>query len=166
VSLTTFVRQVRDFVVRPVLTELSLPGGISAEKLVMGTAAQESGFEAIAQIGGGPARGLWQMEPATLEDVFRRTEPVLLLRTRRACGLRQIMAPFPGGDLLAGNLFLGAATCRLLYYLRPVMLSENAADEQLAAWWKRWYNTPSGAGTERQFLTNYRRLVAPLYEGA
>lgn len=38
--------------------------------LMLGTAAAESSLIHRKQIGGGPARGLWQMEPETGEDCF------------------------------------------------------------------------------------------------
>lgn len=52
------------YVVRPVLRVMSA-WSQPAEDLVMGTAAQESRLTYLRQLGGGPALGLWQMEPAT-----------------------------------------------------------------------------------------------------
>jgi len=56
--------QLRMYVVRPVLRVMSA-WSQPAEDLVMGTAAQESRLTYLRQLGGGPALGLWQMEPAT-----------------------------------------------------------------------------------------------------
>ena len=58
------VRDLRVEVIRPALRALDL-WSPAAEDLVLGTAAQESGLAYLRQIGGGPALGLWQIEPAT-----------------------------------------------------------------------------------------------------
>lgn len=43
----------------------------SAVNLLLGTAAQESAFGTyLRQIGGGPARGVFQMAPATAKDIW------------------------------------------------------------------------------------------------
>ena len=50
----------RSSFVVPALTHLGLYS-LDAEKLLMGTAATESEFQHFRQIGGGPARGMFQM---------------------------------------------------------------------------------------------------------
>lgn len=167
------VRQVRDFIVRPVLAHLALPGGLAAEQLVMGTAAQESRFEYIDQLEPkgvparpGPALGLWQMERATLNDMMDRfLQASSPARQDLRARVVSLISPMPNDSFeqLAGNLWLGAALCRVLYYSRPFRLTEGATPEQLAAWWKKYYNTPLGQGTPEEFLGNYRRLVQPIY---
>ena len=42
---------------------------LNAENLIMGTFAQESNFKYVRQLGGGPALGYGQMEPATFNDI-------------------------------------------------------------------------------------------------
>ena len=44
-------------------------GGEAARQLILRTGAAESGYQTRRQYGGGPARGFWQMEPATEEDI-------------------------------------------------------------------------------------------------
>ena len=62
-----------------------------AENLIMGTAAQESGFTYIKQLGGGPALGMFQVEPATAEDILfrylkiRRTSGSDLKKSSKSC---------------------------------------------------------------------------------
>ena len=50
-------------VVLPVVEVLG--GGEAAAQLVYRTGLAESGYRVTRQVGGGPARGYWQMEPAT-----------------------------------------------------------------------------------------------------
>lgn len=157
------VRQLRDLVVRPTLALLGLPGGLAAEKLVLGTAAQESGLEHLHQLGAGPALGLWQMEPATFHDLWDRWLQTPGRSRLRDC-LSAITAIAPAApEQLVGNLYLGAAMCRLLYYSRPFSLPEDATVGDLAGIWKKYYNSPAGAGRPEQFVANYERIVAPIY---
>lgn len=159
-------RQLRDCIVRPTLVALGLPGGEVAERLVMGTAAHESGgFRYIRQVGGGPALSLWQIEPATAEDAWDRCGEA------RRNALENLGVGYPvrleWEDVLPGNLYLGAALCRLIYYLKPFTMSgrssKSATPEDLAAIWKRWWNTEEGAGHPEQFVQAYRAYVYPLY---
>ena len=156
-------QQLRDQVVRPTLARLGLPGGLAAEQLVMGTAAQESGFRYLHQVGGGPALGLWQMEPATFADLWDR----YLLDSRRR-DLRDraetVLALWPLPRLqLATNLNFAAAMCRIHYFARPFTFPAAPTVEQLGEIWKTAYNSMLGRGTVAEFVANYNRLVAPVY---
>ena len=157
------VKQFRDLIVRPTLAALDLPGGLVAEQLVLGTAAQESRFEDLAQLGGGPALGLFQMEPATFRDLWDRylADPGRAeLRER----VTRLLAPSPEPvQQLVSNLRFATAMCRIRYLERPFRLPLQADSAKLAAVWKHWYNTPRGAGRPEEFERNYQRLVAPAY---
>jgi len=154
-------RQLLVHVVRPALNSLGLPGGTLAEKLVMGTAAQESRFQYIHQLGKGPALSLWQIEPVTAMDALRRAPAEALDRLE---GMAPGSLPVQGkGTLLGpvveqlhGNLYLGAAMCRLVYYLKPFSISRELAAGDEPGWcawaWKRYYNTLKGKGTADEFL--------------
>lgn len=152
-------RQVRIHVIRPTLQQLAL-WSPAAENLVCGTAAHESGgFRYIDQVTGpdderlGPAFGLYQIEPATHDDLV---ETFVKWRPAIASGLEALAALAPSRHRqLATNLCYATAICRLIYYRRPEALP--AADDLpgLAAFWKRFYNTALGKGTEAQFILHY-----------
>ena len=61
--------QMLALVIRPALEKLSL-WSLSAEELVLGTAIVESGLTYLKQHGDGPALGLWQVEPATHDELY------------------------------------------------------------------------------------------------
>ena len=63
------IPQFRANIIRPVLLVI---GGESraAENLILGTALQESNLRYLRQLGDGPARGVYQMEPATHDDIW------------------------------------------------------------------------------------------------
>ena len=169
----TFASQLLTLVIRPTLNSLSL-GGTPAEMLVLGTAAHESrGFTAIKQIGGGPALSMWQIEPATVRDtinrctVAARDKIVDLLPSGALLGIDLHNTPFRElSDLcikqLPGNLYLGAAMCRAVYYLKPFKMPSandpNIDEKILAKIWKQFYNTPLGAGKEQDFIDAWKRF--------
>lgn len=146
-------RQARELIVNPLLQELGL-WSQAAEDLLIGTAAQESHFKYIHQLGKGPALGFWQMEPATHEDIWRHylgIRPIIAKKIRLACDLADVDQPDP--EVMVYNIRYACAMCRV-HYLRS---SEPIPDtlEGQAAYWKTHYNTMHGAGTPEQYIANY-----------
>lgn len=158
------------YVIRPVLAHLSgadAPGidTFAAVELLVGTAAQESNLRALDQITArddktlGPALGLWQIEPATHDDVW---ENHLSHRPALAARVADLRAAWPSPQIqLATNLAYACAIARLVYYRSPVKLAAPGDIAGHAAAWKRVYNTPRGKGTPEQFVGNWRAIVAP-----
>tara|TARA_R110000782_G_C14819221_1_gene413884 strand:- start:31680 stop:32147 length:468 start_codon:yes stop_codon:yes gene_type:complete len=150
------VKQLREYVIRPVLRELNAHSD-AAELLLLGTAAQESRFEYIHQLGGGPALGLWQMEPATHNDIvnnYLQYRPELAAAIFRASGC----AGFAANNLLK-NLSYACAMARV-HYLRVREALPADLDGQ-AAYWKLHYNTPLGKGLVHEYVQNFKKLVEP-----
>jgi hypothetical protein len=135
-----------------------------AVELLMLTAAQESHCgEYITQIGGGPALGIFQMEPATMRDIFDN-----YLNYRKP--LKQSVEMFSSGsDLdLEGNILFQIALARV-HYLRVPEAIPKRQDFQgsdagfdlyvfaMARYWKKYWNTDKGKGTVREAFDNYNR---------
>ncbi len=139
-----YLSHVKTYVVVPALTAINLASSV-AVNLVLGTAIAESGLQYLHQIGGGPACGLFQMEPATETDLWNRIvapNPILKLAM-----LKLISGSGPIiGDTITWNLQYAAAMCRLKYYDSPLALPANTATA-LATYWKTIYNTSLGAGS-------------------
>ena len=155
------VRQLLELVIRPTLAAIGL-NGTAAQQLVLGTAAVESGLTYIRQLGKGPALGLWQMEPATYNSLWKD-----LLALPNRAGLRHAileLGPYvnhPAPARLISDLALGAAMCRVRYLWDPHPLPAEDDLDGLAATWKRAYNTRLGAGTPEHFKRAWQRLIAP-----
>ncbi len=146
--------QLRRLVVRPVLTAIGA-WSEAAEQLVMGTAAHESGLRYIKQIGG-PALGIWQMEPATHDDIrenYLRYRPAMIELIGEASGVSALESRY-----LTGNLFYGAAMCRVHYLRVPDPLPEPDDLRGLASYWKQHYNTYAGRGTVDDWMTHYANM--------
>jgi len=150
------VKQLREYVIRPVLRELDMYSE-AAEQLLLGTAAQESGFEFIHQIGGGPALGLWQMEPATHNDIannYLKYRPELAAAIFRASGCAGLEA-----NNLLKNLSYACAFARVHYWRVKESLPPDLLGQ--AKYYKVYYNTPLGKATVHDYVQKYERLVRP-----
>lgn len=145
--------QLLNHVIRPTLQGLGL-GGPAAERLVLATAAHESHCGTfLRQIRNGPALGIYQMEPATHNDIAVRWPPRhedVYQRMLRLCG------PSFDSARLVYDLRYATAMCRLRYYMAPQALPEADDWEGLARMWKDVYNTRLGKGTVPQFLADCR----------
>lgn len=128
---------------------------MAAENLLMGTCAQESRMGTfLVQQGNGPAKGIFQMEPATERDIF---DNFLHYKPRLMDMIDDMQAGY--GDDLTGNLYYAAAMCRVHYYRVKWPLPDDDV-EQLAHYYKLHYNTPEGKATVEEFVKNYGLLVA------
>ena len=129
---------------------------IHAENLILGTAAQESAYgKYTVQIGGGPARGKFQMEKATHDDIwknFLKYKPRLAKLVLSISGLTE-----PDFNSLEKNDIYACAMCRVHYFRvkEPIHTTING----YAYYWKQFYNTPEGKGTISEFMNNYIKYV-------
>jgi hypothetical protein len=141
-----YATQFRDLIARTLSEwpELSSP---SAVALLMGTASQESQLGTfLRQLGGGPAVGPFQMEPATFDWLKSRFGKEYGFTNRDA-------------DDMEWDLRLSILLARLRYRVVPDALPEAHDLHGQAAYWKRWYNTPQGAGTVAEYQSNYRKRI-------
>ncbi len=146
----------RIHVVRATLTYIRM-WSASAEELLLGTAVQESGLKYLRQFDAGPARGVYQIEPATHDDI---TDRYLARRSGILKRLNTLLAPAPSRiDQLVTNLAYATAIARLRYWMDPALLPAADDIDGLAAYWKRVYNTPRGKGRVAEFAATYRRYV-------
>jgi hypothetical protein len=117
----------------------------AAVYLLLGTAAQESTFGTYLRQITGPARGCFQMEGATFNWLKEKYK-----------GLMPELAQWDADDM-EWNLALAIIMCRLKYMSCPGALPTELVG--WAAYWKKYYNTPLGAGTEMEFIRNFKRFV-------
>ena len=150
------VAQFRTLVVEPTLRRIEMHSP-AAENLLVGTAIQESRITYLRQVGGGPALGLFQMEPATYDDIER----YLARRTDIAARLTPLRSDWPSGaDQLVGNIPYAVSLARVKFWMDPNPLPAANDIDGLGATWKRVYNTAGGAGTAEEWAENYRRYAS------
>lgn len=158
------VAQFRAEVVRPTLRILGPEfGGEWAEHLLLGTAAVESGFRALRQYGGGPAVGLFQMEPATYTDCFvnyldfrDELRFLVLSLSSRYSGER------PPSDEMAWNLRFACAMARIKYRRARDPLPAARDVAAMERYHKANYNSSLGKTQPGDFTRAWQRHVAPI----
>jgi len=130
--------------------------------ILLGTCAQESGFQYTQQIGGGPALGLLQVEGVTETSIWAdylayHADIADWFLTR--CG-----RDAPNDAARQFDMIYGILLARVLYYWRdPDPLPAVTDIDTQAKRWKQFYNSPQGAGSESDYVASYERLVAPYY---
>lgn len=155
INLQQFVAHV----IRPSLAHLEM-GGRAAEELLLGTAIQESRLTYLHQLGGGPAEGVFQMEPATHKDIW---ENYLAYKPELARKVNELaLLGGSGITQMCGNMYYAAAMCRVHYRRVPKALPEAGDLEGQAEYWKEFYNTFLGAGTVEEYIENYQEATFKL----
>lgn len=139
-------------IIRPTLQAIGM--GLwtpAAEELLLGTAIKESALVYTRQIGGGPGRGYWQMEPATHDDIWKN---YLAYRPKLANAVSQFLEEpvTRASDQLETNANYACAMARIKYLRVPDALPNVGDLAAQAAYWKQWYNTPAGAGTADEYV--------------
>jgi len=124
-------------------------------ELLMLTAAVESDLgQCIVQKGGGPARGIFQMEPNTEDDIWKN---YLKYREHLALSVTEYMCNFK--EEMKWNLAYQILMCRT-NYLRikdPIPAANNIVE--LARYWKFNYNSINGKGTIEKAIEKYKKYV-------
>lgn len=146
-------KQLRDQIIVPSLVMLEMLSN-SAVNLLLGTAAQESHMGTYIKQITGPACGIYQVEPGTFFYCWSNTP----LALKRRIMLFLNYSKEPVASMMTYDLRLATIMCRLKYYSIKEKLPDNTPPE-LAVYWKKYYNTPLGKGTELEFVTNYGKYV-------
>ena len=136
--------------------EPEIPYNPDAENLIYGTIAQESqNGKYRVQLGGGPAKGICQMEPNTFNDIvnnYLKYHPAIADKIKQIAKISEFSP-----DYLVNNDALSICMCRV-HYLR-VNEKIPSTIEGYARYWKQYYNTPKGKGTEQEFIQHYGQFV-------
>lgn len=155
-------KDLREYIVRPVLQYLDpeIPYSKAAEDLLMGTAAQESRLMYLDQLtpGPGPAYGLFQMEKATADWLWNdyiQKDPILKGK------FESLLADHPVSrmDQMRCNMMFAAAMARMRYKVIKEPIPASGSLEDLAAYYKKYYNTYKGKATVGEFIQNYKKYI-------
>ena len=150
-------------VIVPTLMFLGPPyNSPAAVNLLLGTALVESRLTYLRQRGGGPALGVYQIEPRTLRDVYKNfldNRPALAaqIKTRWGDGFEGGMTP---GERIKGDLFYATVIARLIYYRAPGQLPPANDARRLAEYHKQWYNTPEGATKVEDSIKDFEYVIS------
>ena len=146
------------YVIVPTLIEINAYSE-DAVNLLLLTAAQESHMGLwLHQKGGGPALGIYQMEPATHDDIWKNY--LVYHEGVRTDAINRMVMGYDSKELptcMIGNLNYATAMARCLYLRKPGKIPSDV--EGWAHYWKQHYNTPLGKGTVEEAVFNYDRFV-------
>lgn len=131
-----------------------------ADTLLLAICGQESGWRNRVQIGGGPARGLWQFEKSGVQGVL--THSATLCLACALCSAHDIAHPLVTGvyRTLPVNDQLAAGFARLLVFTDPHELPKGEA----AAWDCYLRLWRPGKPRPEAWEDNYRRAASYLSE--
>ena len=155
--------QLRDYIIAPALKSANL-WSKSAEILIAGTCGIESNYgEYIHQIKG-PALGIYQMEPATHDDIWNK-----YLKGRKVasdilfnCNISPYASTTPPSRMLIFNLYYATLMTRA-HYLRinqPLPTSNEAI--AMAEYYKKYYNTYKGSATIEKAIPFFEDVIKKL----
>jgi hypothetical protein len=140
----------RKYVIRPILKSLNLWSD-NAEELLVATAAHESkGGYYLAQEKG-PALGIYQMEPATYNDLWNN---YLRFNSDVVAALLRLDYTRTDPTVMTYDLGYATAMCRLQYRRVPYPLPPANNHNMIAEYWHdHWCR--GCAGTVKEFIDDY-----------
>jgi len=128
-----------------------------AEEMLLMIAAHESGLgRNLSQIGG-PALGIYQMEPDTLVDNYKNylfKRRIFLKQVQDITGTVNIDEKH-----LQYNPIYSTIHARIKLYRSPGKLPEANNIVDMAAYCKKYYNSLKGKATPKKYIDAYNRLI-------
>jgi len=128
------------------LTRFNLPDSESAVRLLLMISAHESGGFMYCRQKGGPALGLFQMEPPTYAFCLEYLQ--------RSGRFPALPVNYPASRLVTDTV-LAAGIARVYLYTVPEPLPDADDLQGLAAYAKKYWNTESGAATVDDYYNAY-----------
>ena len=121
-----------------------------AADLVFRTGLVETGYNHLKQMGGGPAVGFFQVEPATINDTI---ENYVKYRPELHKAIKKLGFDENHSEYcVMSNIALQVVFCRLKYKRDKYALPLIGDLIGQAKYWKRVYNTKLGKGTIKHFM--------------
>ena len=151
------IKQIKSLIERTCMAMGKKFASKDAVELVLITGIVESRYEYLRQLGDGPARSFWQVEPATCVDNlvhYLKHRKSLIVSCAEASRVDskywQVYDEDIWGDILEKNIAAGIVHCRLKYWRVPKSVPNTI--EGKADYWKKYYNTEGGAGNPEHFV--------------
>lgn len=153
------INQFRSLIIKPACENLMLYSKDAEELLVFTCATESMGGTFLKQENDGPALGIYQMEPATYNDLWQNyLKNHQNLMSMLIHNFDCIM--MPDEKRLMYDLWFATAMARLHYARIKVPLPN--ADDVNAIWdyYKEFYNTYEGKAEHYTSIARYRMFIA------
>jgi hypothetical protein len=143
-------------VIRKACEHLRLWSPVAEELLMLTWAHESEGGKYRKQVGGGPALGVFQMEPATFNDIVKN----YLKYRPEVYELVKQLGPLNSQELVNNDL-LAAAMARLQYRRAKEKLPSATDPVLLAGYWDRHYQSDGKVDLDKQgdAIADYRKYV-------
>lgn len=162
-----YANDLRELVIRPTLLALN-EWSPTAENLLLGTAAQESGLGFRMQSDKGVGMGIYCISAQTHINVWDKylvTDPELASRTRGLASQQQFLKT-PHTELII-NLSYATGIAWMIYKRHQLFFADNLSAHELAKYWLNYYCARDDQGVQKahtdslieNFIANYNALV-------
>ena len=149
--------QFRDLIVKSSLNDLLLYSKDAEELLVFTCAVESLGGTYLHQVGG-PALGIYQMEPETYNDIWNNfiiPDNKLILRLINNFDVGRM----PSEDRLIYDLRFATAITRIFYLRIQEALPDSDDVNALWDYYKKYYNTIKGKAQKDESIKKYHDFV-------
>jgi hypothetical protein len=132
--------------------------------LIHETGVVESGYKYLRQLGDGPAKSFWQIEPLSAVDNLQH-----YLKHRKSLMLRCAMVSMIDlkhwqnnderlwSNILEKNISAAIVHCRIKYWRVPKPMPNTL--EGRSFYWKKYYNTDQGKGTTEKYIDTVKEYL-------
>lgn len=150
-------KQLRELVIQPALHSIGLWSQEAEDLLVMVAAHESNGGDFLAQEGG-PALGIYQMEPATYNFLWSKLrgndDKYMALGGKILFACHFMGKPDPSE--LVFNLKYATMMARVFFLINREAIPKDVED--LSRYAKKYWNTSEGKATAEQYLGAYYRM--------
>ncbi len=148
--------QLRSLVIKPALEDLLVYSDEAVELLLFTCAAESNGGQFIKQING-PALGIYQMEPATYNDIWQN-----YIMHKKDLTLQLLhhfeASRMPDETRLIYDLRFATAMARIHYMRVKQPLPKLYDIDGLWTYYKAFYNTSLGKADYHEAVSKYQRF--------
>lgn len=151
------IKQFRENILSPSLSIIKHYSNDAEELLVFTCAAESNGGTYVKQVGG-PACGIFQMEPATHHDIwvnYIRTRNELTYPIGYCLGINQIPLP----ERMIYDMAYATVMARIHYLRAPGKLPNKDDVEGMWEYYKKYYNTPLGKAKKAATIKKYEAFI-------
>lgn len=146
------------YVLVPALSVIGLLSP-SARVLMLGTGMIETNYEYLKQFNDGPAMGIFEIEPATYDDVYRYLNRYGNRKLKEICMAACLYDSWPDKEALIYNLRWSTIIARVKYYMISEPLPAASDAEGMSNYYKKYYNTAEGKAEMPEVISIFEHAI-------
>ena len=156
--------QLRDYIIKPSLQLINMYSEGSEELLVAICAQESSGGRYLKQIGG-PALGIFQMQPSTHDNIWTKyllnsdkEKTINTLGYTVLKGCRYIISP--PAEVMIHNLYYATMMARCFWLGFEGLIPDKNDLDGIWDIYKEYWNTEDGAAIQSKFFSSYYEFTS------